>query len=46
LSQIPAVVDYLDGPPRFELYVARSYLAYLQSWLADSTAEFDASLSG
>lgn len=45
-AQIPVVIDSLDEPPRFELYVARSYLAYLQSWLADSTAEFDASQSG
>ncbi|MDB6091621.1 MAG: soxG [Gammaproteobacteria bacterium] len=45
-AQIPVIVDCLDGPPRFDLYVARSYLGFLQSWLADATIEFDVPGSG
>jgi sarcosine oxidase subunit gamma len=45
-AQIPVIVDCLDGPPRFDLYVARSYLGFLQSWLADATIEFDGPASG
>jgi len=38
LAQIPVVIDCLDTPPRFELYVARSYFQYLHSWLTDAAA--------
>ena len=38
-AQIPVVVECL-GPSRFELYVARSYLHYLHSWLEDAAVEF------
>lgn len=34
-AQIPVVIDCLDDVPRFELSVARSYLGYLRSWLAE-----------
>jgi sarcosine oxidase subunit gamma len=39
-AQIPVVVECLDDPPRYQLYIARSYLHYLQSWLADAAVEF------
>ena len=39
-AQIPLVVACFDEPPRFELYVARSYFHYLHSWLTDAAAEF------
>ena len=41
LAQIPVVIDCLDAPPRFELYVARSYFKYLQSWVFDAACEFE-----
>jgi sarcosine oxidase subunit gamma len=44
-AQIPVVIDCLNGPSRFELYVARSHLSYLHSWLVDAAAEFDVSAS-
>jgi sarcosine oxidase subunit gamma len=40
-AQIPVIIDCFDEPPRFELYVARSHLHYLQSWLTDAAVEFD-----
>jgi sarcosine oxidase subunit gamma len=40
-AQIPVVIECLDEPPRFDFYVARSYLRYLHSWFTDATAEFD-----
>lgn len=43
LAQIPVVLEYIREPPRFELYVARSYLEYLRSWLTDAAAEFQGS---
>jgi hypothetical protein len=33
-------VDYIDPWPRFDLYVGRSYLTYLKSWLEDAALEF------
>lgn len=40
-AQIAVVIECLDdGRLRFELTVARSYLHYLHSWLADAAAEF------
>lgn len=44
-AQIPVVVDCLDEPPRFELYVARSYFSYLRLWLIDAAAEFGDTLT-
>jgi sarcosine oxidase subunit gamma len=44
-AQIPVIVDCLGEPPRFELYVARSYLSYLQSWLIDAAGEFEEPMS-
>jgi len=44
-AQIPVVVECLDEPPRFELFVARSYFHYLHSWLTDAAAEFSDSLT-
>lgn len=38
-AQIPVVIECLDGPPRFDLYVTRSYFHYLNSWLTDAAAE-------
>jgi len=40
-AQIPVVIDCLDQPCRFELYVARSYVDYLRSWLTDAAVEFE-----
>ena len=39
-AQIPLVLVRLDGPPRFELYVARSHARYLNDWINDAAAEF------
>jgi sarcosine oxidase subunit gamma len=39
-AQIPVVIEHLDGPPRFELTVARSHFDYLRTWLADAATEF------
>ena len=39
-AQIPLVLVRLEGPPRFELYVARSYARYLNDWINDAAAEF------
>lgn len=39
-AQISVVIVCLDESPRFELYVARSYSHYLQSWLGDAAVEF------
>ena len=38
-AKIAAVVDCV-GPEYFDLYVARSYVAWLQNWLADAVTEF------
>jgi sarcosine oxidase subunit gamma len=40
-AQISVVIECLDEPSRFELHVARSYAAYLQSWLLDAAVEFE-----
>lgn len=39
-AQLPAIVHCTDPKPRFDLYVGRSYFAYLQSWLSDAALEF------
>lgn len=39
-AQLAVIVHCLDSTPRFELYVGRSYLAWLTSWLVDAAAEF------
>jgi sarcosine oxidase subunit gamma len=38
-AQIPMIIECTDES-RFELSVARSYLSYLRSWLADAAREF------
>lgn len=38
LAQIPVVIECLSEPPRFELYVPRSYFHYLHAWLIDAAA--------
>jgi heterotetrameric sarcosine oxidase gamma subunit len=40
LAQLPVTIDCTDPAPRFDLYLPRSYLTYLQSWLLDATLEF------
>jgi sarcosine oxidase, subunit gamma len=40
-AQLAAIVHCVDPTPRFELYVGRSYLAWLASWLVDAAAEFE-----
>jgi sarcosine oxidase, subunit gamma len=39
LAQLPVIIDCTDPEPRFELYVGRSYVGYLNSWLMDAAAE-------
>ena len=39
-AQLAVIVDCVDPSPRFELYVERSYLAWLTSWLVDAAVEF------
>lgn len=41
-AQLAVIVDCVDPSPRFELYVGRSYLSWLKSWLEDAAAEFQA----
>jgi heterotetrameric sarcosine oxidase gamma subunit len=36
LAQLPIILDYVDVKPRFELYIGRSYLSYMCSWLDDA----------
>jgi len=40
LAQIPVVIDCLDDSSGTDLYVARSYGAYLHTWLTDAAAEW------
>lgn len=40
-AQIPVLIECLEQPSRFELYVARSYSGYLHAWLTDATVEFE-----
>lgn len=42
-AQVPLVIDLANESPCFDLYVARSYLSYLSSWLTDAAAEFRSS---
>ncbi len=39
-AQLPVIIECRDRALRFELYVGRSYFAYLKSWLQDAAAEF------
>jgi sarcosine oxidase subunit gamma len=32
-AQVSAVIDYVQSPDRFELYVGRSYADYIREWL-------------
>jgi sarcosine oxidase, subunit gamma len=41
-AQLAVVMDCVDPSPRFELYVGRSYLAWLTAWLEDAAVEFQA----
>jgi sarcosine oxidase subunit gamma len=41
LAQVPVVIDCTDES-RFELWVVRSYAAYLKGWLEDAAIEFAA----
>ena len=41
LAQLPVVIECIEDPARFHLYVARSYLDYFHAWLTDATAEFE-----
>jgi len=36
LAQLSVLVHCFDSKPRFDLYVGRSYLGYLRSWLTDA----------
>jgi sarcosine oxidase subunit gamma len=39
-AQMPMIIDHIDDPVGFRLYVARSYLRYLTVWVEDASAEF------
>jgi len=39
-AQLPVVIECRDLASRYELYVGRSYVAYLKSWLEDAALEF------
>lgn len=39
LAQLAVIVDCVDPAPRFDLYVGRSYVKYLMSWLNDAAVE-------
>jgi heterotetrameric sarcosine oxidase gamma subunit len=39
-AQLAVIVECFDSPSRFNLYVGRSYFAYLQVWLKDAATEF------
>jgi sarcosine oxidase, subunit gamma len=43
LARLPVILDYVDVRPSFELYVGRSYLSYLLSWLNDASVGFTGS---
>jgi len=38
LAQLPIIIDCRDPEPRFDLYVGRSYVDWLNSWLFDAAA--------
>ena len=40
-AQIPVVIDCIQDPNHFELYVTRSYSQYLKDWLLDAAVEFE-----
>ena len=40
-AQIPVVIDCIQDPNHFELYVARSYAHYLKECLQDAAVEFE-----
>jgi len=39
-AQLPIIID-CPGAAKFDLYVSRSHLSYLLSWLSDAVVEFD-----
>jgi heterotetrameric sarcosine oxidase gamma subunit len=39
-AQLPVIIHYPDPRPYFDLYISRSYLDYLQSYLQDAALEF------
>jgi sarcosine oxidase, subunit gamma len=39
-AHIAVVIDAIQGPDAFELYVAESYVHYLTTWLNDAAMEF------
>jgi len=39
-AQLPVIIDCTDPKPCFDLYVGRSHLNYLKSWLTDAAVEF------
>jgi sarcosine oxidase, subunit gamma len=41
LAQLPVLIECTHGEPRFELYVASSYRAYLTDWLVDAAGPRD-----
>jgi len=40
-AQLPVIVHCPDAGRRFDLYVGRSYVEYLHSWLRDAAVEFE-----
>ena len=50
-ANLSVVIDLVQGPDRFELYVGRSFTPYLTAWLADAgtkpaSERIDAELTG
>lgn len=43
-AQIPVIIDCIQDPNHFELYVMRSYAHYLKDWLLDAAVEFDGAM--
>ena len=39
-ARLRALLHHVDGSPDFDVYVERSYAAYLWAWLVDATNEF------
>jgi sarcosine oxidase subunit gamma len=40
LAHVSVVIDFIQAPDRFELYVPRSYARYVEGWLEDAAVEF------
>lgn len=39
-AQVSVVIDFIQSPDRYELYVPRSYSHYFREWLLDATRDY------